>query len=99
MAKCLRCGKNEANTCAECVAFLIQPKSQAQNRPVPQVGSKDLLKGQLINHAAALLVKRISDFAEDYPRKFPKWVLREIEEHNERLRLMAIDLRKIADAL
>jgi hypothetical protein len=57
------------------------------------------LKGRLIKHAASLLTERMSEFDDDYPKRFPKKVLREIERHNERLRLMAIDLRLIADAL
>ena len=61
--------------------------------------STGLLKSKLIKHAATLLTERMSDIDDDYPRRFPKWALREIEEHNERLRLIAIDLRSVADAI
>ena len=55
-------------------------------------------KTRLIKHAAVLLTRgRMSEFAEDYPKRFPKKVLREIANRNEDLREMAIDLRLIAD--
>lgn len=54
---------------------------------------------RLIRHAATLLMQRLSDIDEDYPKRFPKHVLRDIEKHNELLRVIAIDLRSIADFL
>lgn len=56
-------------------------------------------KAKLIKHSATLLRKQLSEFEEDYPKRFPKKVLRDIQEHNERLRLIAIDISSIARAL
>ena len=57
------------------------------------------LDGRLIKAAASLLTKRMSDLDEDYPKRFSKYVLREIEKHNEHLTAISRELRAIADAL
>ena len=67
------------------------------SKPVRTAGHKS----KIINHAASLHRERykLSEHAEDYPKRFPNHVLREIQKHNERLRLVACDLRSIADIL
>ena len=57
------------------------------------------LKYKLKNIAASLLVNQVSSFHEDYPRKFPRWVLRDIERQNERQRVIAIELIDLAKTL
>lgn len=58
--------------------------------------SSDGYKSTLIKHSATLLTKRMSEFEDDYPKRFPKYILREIQTHNERLRKIAIDISRIA---
>lgn len=91
------CGENCRNFARGCFA---RNRIEAP-RPSDFSGSTGLTgyKERLIKHAATLLMKRLSDIDEDYPPRFPKHVLRDIEKHNERLRVIAIDLRSIADAL
>ena len=74
-------------------------RTKNTTKPMANVGYKDLPKSKLIKIAASLLVDRMSDFAEDYPRRFPKKVLKEIEKHNERLRLISIEISKLARTL
>lgn len=57
------------------------------------------VKHKLIKHAATLLRNRLSEFQEDYPKRFPKSVLREIQDHNEMLRIIAIDIAEIGRSL
>ena len=56
-------------------------------------------KVELVRHAATLLNERLSDFEEDYPKRFSKKVLREIQQHNELLRVLAVDIARIGRAL
>ena len=56
-------------------------------------------KGALIKVAAALLLGRLSHFREDYPKTMPVNVFREIKRHNEKLRLLAIEVRRVANTL
>jgi hypothetical protein len=57
------------------------------------------LKGRLITAAASLSLHKLSEFDDDYPGKFPKWVLRDIEKHNDHLGDIARELMSIKDAL
>ena len=56
-------------------------------------------KSELIKIAAGLLTSGLSVFREDYPQRFPVWMLRKISAENEKHRKMAIKLRQIADAM
>lgn len=51
----------------------------------------------ILSIAAQLLTQQISDNPEDYPKKFPKWVLKYIEAHNRRQQDWAMELRSIHD--
>ena len=57
------------------------------------------LKGRLIAAAASLSLHKLSEFDDDYPQRFPKRVLREIEKHNDHLGDIARELMAIKDAL
>jgi hypothetical protein len=57
------------------------------------------LKGRLIAATASLSLHKLSEFDDDYPQRFPKRVLREIEKHNDHLRDIASELMSIKDAL
>lgn len=57
------------------------------------------LKGRLITAAASLSLHKLSAFDDDYPQRFPKRVLREIEKHNDHLSDIARELMSIKDAL
>ena len=52
---------------------------------------------ELIKISAELLRGGLSTFREDYPQRFPVWLLRQIANENEKHRLMAIKLKQIAD--
>ena len=56
-------------------------------------------RGRLIKVAASLSLHKLSEFDDDYPRRFPKRVLREIEKHNDHLRDIAKELMAIKNAL
>ena len=66
---------------------------------IPLTACKDGLKGRLITAAASLSLHKLSEFDDDYPQRFPKRVLREIEKHNDHLRGIARELMAIKDAL
>ncbi len=53
----------------------------------------------LTKQAAKLLKARLSDCKEDYPVMMSGSVLKKIEEHNETLRLVAVELIKIRDKI
>lgn len=57
------------------------------------------LRGVLIESATKLLTDKMSEFEDDYPDILPKRAIREIEHHNEKLRKIAIELRRVADAI
>ena len=73
--------------------------NQCRNFPAATKDSFGGSKGRLIKVAAALLTNRMSDCHEDYPKSVPKWVLRDIEKHNDFLRKMAIEIRSISDSI
>ncbi len=54
-------------------------------------------KPTILSIAAQLLTHQVSDNPEDYPKKFPKWVLNYIASHNEKQRNWAVQLRNIHD--
>ena len=51
----------------------------------------------LLGVAAQLLTHQISDNPDDYPRKFPKWVLKYIQAHNQRQVEWSVYLKKTND--
>ena len=57
------------------------------------------LKSRLIKAAASLLTNRMSDLEDDYPQRFPKYILKEIEKHNDKLASIASEIRKVANTL
>jgi hypothetical protein len=71
----------------------------AQTAPVAEVPCSAGLKGRLITAAASLSLYKLSEFDDDYPQRFPKRVLREIEKHNDHLGGIARELMAIKDAL
>ena len=72
---------------------------KAQKEPVAEVPCSVWLKGRLITAAASLSLHKLSEFDDDYPQRFPKRVLREIEKHNNHLSSIARELMAIKDAL
>jgi hypothetical protein len=78
----------------DCPSCLTEEKA-----PVVDVLCNVGLKGRLITAAASLSLHKLSEFDDDYPRKFPKWVLRGIEKHNDHLGDIARELMSIKDAL
>lgn len=56
-------------------------------------------RSSLIRIAAMLLMRRLPDTMEDYPKSVPKYVVKDVRKHNEMLRVTAINLREIADKL
>ena len=62
-------------------------------------GNDTGVKYKLRNVAVCLLINQVSSSQGDYPRKFPHWVLRDIERQNERQRLIACELVDIAETL
>ena len=49
------------------------------------------ISSKLLGHKFPLL----SDNPDDYPKKFPKWLLKEISELNNNLRVLAIEISKL----
>jgi hypothetical protein len=72
---------------------------KANKAPVVEVPCSAGLKGRLITAAASLSLHKLSEFDDDYPQRFPKRVLREIEKHNDHLGDIARELMAIKDAL
>lgn len=60
---------------------------------------KEQVRTVLINQAAFLLMNKFSECADDYPKTFQKYILRDFEAHNEKLRCIAVRLRLLADEL
>lgn len=56
-------------------------------------------KNILFKVASSLLKNTLSEVKDDYKFKVPSYHLREIEKHNEILRLHAIDLRRVIDGI
>ena len=83
----------DINLCDESFSF------KGNKEPVAEVPCSVGLKGRLIKASASLLKKRMSDLDEDYPIRFSKRTLREIQKHNDHLGDVARELRAIADAL
>ena len=76
-------------------------EKQQSPQAAPEAGSEcmNLLSGKLTHIAANLLRARLSDIEDDYPKKFPKHVLRTIEKHNECIRRLACELIDIKRAI
>ena len=76
-------------------ADLAQPGASAE-RISSVVRSAN--KTRLIKIAVELLTSvQLSDCGEDYKFKMPKYILRQIEKQNDRLREIAIELKEISD--
>lgn len=59
-----------------------------------------LAKNNLIVYASKLVTTlQLSEFREDWPKTMPMAALAEIERHNEELKKLAIELRRIADSV
>ena len=90
---------------AEMAVNFIRELPNSKQGQSPQAGSEAvsaefaLLSGKLTRIAASLLKERLADFAEDYPKRFPKHVLRDIERHNERIRVLACELIDLKRAI
>lgn len=85
--------------CPKCGASITHKPLNGNKESGAKLPCSDLLKGRLIKAAASLATNRLSELDHDYPERFPKWVLREIEKHNDRLRLMTLEIRDIANSL
>jgi hypothetical protein len=51
----------------------------------------------ILSVAAKLLTVQVSDNPDDYPKSMPKWVLKIIEQHNNKQRDWAVELRSAYD--
>jgi hypothetical protein len=59
-----------------------------------------LAKNNLIVYAAKLVTTlQLSEFREDWPKTMPRAAMDEIERHNEELKKLAIELRRVADSI
>jgi hypothetical protein len=100
--ECHKYNETEDNNCKRYVDIEIASRGQCRKMvkdAVADVPCNVGLKGRLITAAASLSLHKLSEFDDDYPQRFPKRVLREIEKHNDHLGDIARELMSIKDAL
>ena len=56
-------------------------------------------KNRLIVLAAGILNHRLPEYRDDYPKSVPNYIVDGIKKHNKALRVMAIDIRDVADKI